>query len=950
MEYQTIVFKSNTDLFSSETEALNALRSMKFTAGEPVVAIYGSSWSEAKIILAIGKRNAAGDTAFSIIATSTDTDIINTNITSIETKISEHENVLANDSTPGHVISGGNIDYVDGIAYVSRLSHKLSFTGNTTAEFDASQDISVEIPVPSEALPLSNGNAASGTSDRWSREDHVHPVQTTISGNAGSASKLENSRTINIEGAVVGSASTDFSGDVTINTSVNHTHEIGDLTDIQDILDELDKKANIDSPNLEGTPTAPTCDPGTSTTQIATTEFVVNEIQSQLDSNVPLRYKGTLGTSGTITELPEEHTAGDTYVCISGSPSINGIPTEAGDLVVCIQDSTTANDSDWACIQTNLVTSVQTGQGLTGGGDLKDGITIAHQDKPSSGEEQGGSAAFVSKVYIDSLGHISDVEKTSITGTATAPSGSYLSEVWINGSTIQGSYRSIPEITVQNGGVSSNQYVTGISVGSENNSHSLVVSKASLVIPEIEITGGDSTSGQYVSGISATGHDIVVSKSDLPEESGKVKVNENGEADYLRNKLVDGETSGKVYGVNVNESSDKISFSVEVDEIDGSNNDQKIKLRRSNVPGNTGDGEIEEGEIFANVSDLYLYIHDGESVKRLYQDATTTTSGLLSAEDKVKIDLLSDSVGDINDLPSVIVNIQETISSEIDDVNNSISDLENRLVTEITERTNSDTEITTNLSILDNQAVKRIQLGEDGTIIPPTSGTVTIPNANTLLTGLMTPEDYEEVYTNIPKSIEDTYNSLMNLIVNLHASITFSANRTVIYKGESDTVTLSHSATFDGNPLTYTIKVDDSDISNPYTLEDSHTFTAVFSIDNDDPNVAMDITKTLTINAYYPRYYGYLASDSITEDDILTLGKQSRASSATISSLTVNFTTSGYLWLCVPSGMTISSVTSSGFAVPMESPVTIEVSGKGDYLCYRSTNEANAGSITYSIS
>lgn len=40
------------------------------------------------------------------------------------------------------------------------------------------------------AAPKAPGTAAIGTSSKVAREDHIHPVQTTISGNAGSATKL----------------------------------------------------------------------------------------------------------------------------------------------------------------------------------------------------------------------------------------------------------------------------------------------------------------------------------------------------------------------------------------------------------------------------------------------------------------------------------------------------------------------------------------------------------------------------------------------------------------------------------------------------------------------------------------------------------------------------------------------------------------------------------------
>ena len=41
------------------------------------------------------------------------------------------------------------------------------------------------------------GTPSAGTSSKVAREDHVHPVQTTVSGNAGTATKLATSRTIN---------------------------------------------------------------------------------------------------------------------------------------------------------------------------------------------------------------------------------------------------------------------------------------------------------------------------------------------------------------------------------------------------------------------------------------------------------------------------------------------------------------------------------------------------------------------------------------------------------------------------------------------------------------------------------------------------------------------------------------------------------------------------------
>ena len=45
--------------------------------------------------------------------------------------------------------------------------------------------------------PKANGTASAGSANSVSRSDHVHPLQTTVSGNAGTATKLQTKRTIN---------------------------------------------------------------------------------------------------------------------------------------------------------------------------------------------------------------------------------------------------------------------------------------------------------------------------------------------------------------------------------------------------------------------------------------------------------------------------------------------------------------------------------------------------------------------------------------------------------------------------------------------------------------------------------------------------------------------------------------------------------------------------------
>lgn len=68
------------------------------------------------------------------------------------------------------------------------------------------------------ATPKAHGTAAVGTSAKVAREDHVHPLQTSVSGNAGTATKLQIAREIKI-----GNKSNTFDG------SANITYTLADI-------------------------------------------------------------------------------------------------------------------------------------------------------------------------------------------------------------------------------------------------------------------------------------------------------------------------------------------------------------------------------------------------------------------------------------------------------------------------------------------------------------------------------------------------------------------------------------------------------------------------------------------------------------------------------------------------------------------------------------------------
>ena len=65
----------------------------------------------------------------------------------------------------------------------------------------------VDMPQAGTATPKAAGTAAVGTSIKYAREDHVHPAQTSVSGNAGTATKFASAQSVALTGDVTGSAS-----------------------------------------------------------------------------------------------------------------------------------------------------------------------------------------------------------------------------------------------------------------------------------------------------------------------------------------------------------------------------------------------------------------------------------------------------------------------------------------------------------------------------------------------------------------------------------------------------------------------------------------------------------------------------------------------------------------------------------------------------------------------
>lgn len=89
---------------------------------------------------------------------------------------------------------------------------------------------------------------------------------------------------------------------------------------------------------------------GSTSANVPTTAAVVNYMTSVAGALV---YKGTVGTGGTVTDLPANHTKGWYYV-VKTAGTYAGFVCEAGDMIICNTNGTSANNAHWDAVQSNI--------------------------------------------------------------------------------------------------------------------------------------------------------------------------------------------------------------------------------------------------------------------------------------------------------------------------------------------------------------------------------------------------------------------------------------------------------------------------------------------------------------------------------------------------------------------------------------------------------------------
>ena len=111
-------------------------------------------------------------------------------------------------------------------------------------------------------------------------------------------------------------------------------------------------------------------------------------------------------------------------------------------------------------------------------------------------------------------------------------------------------------------------------------------------------------------------------------------------------------------------------------------------------------------------------------------------------------------------------------------------------------------------------------------------------------------------------------------------------------------------------------------------------------------------TKSVTANAWLPSFAAIVAVDDVASLTLADLKKQGSSIKKTfkLTNPKGSSETPHYTWFCVPSGQTISKVTSGGFDVPINAAVAKKFTIGGQeftYSCYRTDGDVTPASVTY---
>lgn len=343
--------------------------------------------------------------------------------------------------------------------------------------------------------------------------------------------------------------------------------------------------------------------------------------------------------------------------------------------------------------------------------------------------------------------------------------------------------------------------------------------------------------------------------------------------------------------------------------------------------------------------DVLLHHNGLEWVENKVPMASPNQNGLMSKEDKDKLDnLVCDSLeSDRGDL-ALSAKQGKILLGKITDLNlsvykpkGSVQNLADLPVDNL--RVGDVYNIVNPFYIEDKRYPAGTNVVWTGISWDPLGGTVDFSDYSTT-------EEVEDMIEEQRQEIGIVLQDISLVLYNQHSQLTLKVSPTIIEQGVDTPITIQWGFKFNDSsmdPDTIRVLENSSEIST-----DTSTKVISRSI-NSTTNYMVQaslkgVTKVqqMTVNAYYPMYFGSSSLDQIT--DVTTLTKQAlKASPSGTYNISVN--ENEYIWWCIPNTMTINSIKSGGFDVPIEAPIAV-----GSYKCYRTSSRLKAGIMNCVIS
>lgn len=215
------LYISNTD------EPINNNTTYSLSKSGSTITLTGSDGSKTSV------TDADTNTTYNAATTSANglmTSAMVTKLNGIAEGANKYSLPTASSSTLGGVKVGTNLTISSGVLSAKDTTYSAATTSAaglmSAADKTKLNGIATEATknTASSTTPKANGTAAVGSETNYARGDHVHPVQTSVSGNAGTATKLATARNISISGGATGTA-TAFDGSANIEIPVTNLKE-----------------------------------------------------------------------------------------------------------------------------------------------------------------------------------------------------------------------------------------------------------------------------------------------------------------------------------------------------------------------------------------------------------------------------------------------------------------------------------------------------------------------------------------------------------------------------------------------------------------------------------------------------------------------------------------------------------------------------------------------------